>query len=348
MIWLKKTHVIWVFALIGLLLDSCIKDEYDLNKLSTQGQITQTLKLPAAKGTLTLLNAVKPREDTLIFNEDGTIKLAFRKDSLFSLDVQDIVTIPDLAPHTNTHQVGALFMEDFTYNGGFTLDDVSQNLDPATRAALVAGDQNNAPFPAVPTQDAGTYILPRFSNFVQVNVSSGVIEITITNNFPVPISFDLGLKNQSDNSPVGGDFVFKDIPAGGSQTEQIDISGTTISNNLAFDLKSFSSPGSAGNNVFIDLTDNLGIILSSRNVRVISGTAVLPDQIIYADSDIVDVNPDPGIEITYIEMASGDIDYTITSGFGEGVTLRIILPTAKIGADTVQYFIPLSDRKSVV
>jgi len=338
----KKTFSLWILFLMVFLLNSCIQEEYDFNKFSTQGRITQAYKLPVAKGSLTLANAVKPREDTLIFNDDGTIKLAFRNDSMFSLKVQDVVTIPDMALQTNTQQVGPLLMQDFTYNGSLSLDDISQNLDPATRSALVALDQTNAPFPAIPAQSAGTFNIPTFSNFTQVNIFTGIISITITNNLPVPVSFSMGLKNQSDNSPVGGDFVFTDIPAGGSQTRTVDISGTVISNNLSYDLKNFSSPGSGGNDVFIDLTDNLNIAFSSQNVRVSGGTAVLPDQLIYADTDFVDVTPDPGIEITYVEMESGDIDYTISSGFGEGVELRVVLPTAKTGSDTVKYFIPLS------
>lgn len=335
----------FLFSLLffgAMFLTSCMKEEYDFNKFSKQASISPSFKLPVAFGTLTLSNAVKPREDTLIFNDDGTIKLIFRKDSLFSLDVQDVVTIPDPAPQSNTRQVGPLLMPDLQYPGGLTLDEVSQNLAPAIRSYLVANSGSSTTFPAIPAQSAGTYNLPVFSNFTQVVVSTGSISITFTNNFPVQVSFNLGLKNQSDNSPVGGDFVFSNVPAGGNQTQTVDISGVSVSNQLAFDLKNFSSPGSGGNNVSINLNDSLKLFIASQNVRVLSGTTVLPDQFIYADTDQVDVDPDPGIEITYVEIATGQVDYTVSSGFGEGVVLRVVLPTASLNGDTLRYNIPLA------
>ncbi len=337
-------YLIRFFLLAGAIIlnFSCVKEEIDFNKLSTQARITPRFVVPIASGSLTLANAIKEKEDTLVFNDDGTIKLIFSKDSVFEFDVSEIVTIPDPSPESNTLQLGPLRIDDLNYSGNLSLGSIANNLDNATRDAIIALDGTTAVFPPIPTQNAGTYNMTSFTNITQVTVQSGTINISVTNNLPVPVSFDIGLKNNSDSSPVGGDFIFTNIAPGTTQTQTVDVSGVIITNTLDFDLKNLTSPGSTPGTVPVDLNDDLVIALSSTDILVSGGTAILPNQIFYSNTNFIDINPDPGIEITTVEIRSGEIDYTISSGFSEGVVFNFILPSARKNGDTLKYNIPLS------
>ncbi len=348
MVFKNKFKPFLIFAAILFIVTSCVKEEYDFQKYSSKARINSKLVLPVAKGSLTIENAVKPKEDTLVFNDDGTIKLIFKNDSLFSYDVSEIIEIPDPGPKSKSINVGVLFIDDFTYSGTLSLDDISQNLDPVIRDTLIARDGKTTEFPAIPEQDAGTYNITPFPNFTQVVVSIGTISITITNHFPVEVSFSIGLKNSADNSPVGTDFAFSNVSPGESQTRTVDISGNSLTNSFIFDIKRFSSPGSAPNDVPVNLSDNIDIFLTSNNVRVSSGTAILPNQVFYSDTDLVDINPDPGVEVTNVEIETGDIEYTISSGFGEIIIFHFVLSSALRGDDTLKYNVPLSGNETRV
>ena len=335
----KSFHLAWVFAGIILIISSCVKEEYDFNTLSKDASLSPKFVFPAITGFLTLGDSFEPKEDTLVVEDDGTIKLIYRQDSLFSYNVTDVIEIPDQLPQSKAAVLGSVRIDDFSYNGSLTLDVISLNFDSATRDTLVARDQKNTIFPVIPPPNNGNFNMTSFTNFTQVIVDSGKISIEITNQLPVEVSFILRLRN-SDNSQVGSDFVYSGISSMGNQTKTVDVSGN-LTNNLNFDIIDFTSPGSSGN-VDVDLTDLILISLNSQNMVVSSGTAILPDQVFFIETDTIDTDVDPGTEVTYVEMATGDIDYNMTSNFNEYVRMNLILPTGELNNDTLKYVIPVS------
>lgn len=335
----KSFHLVWVFAGIFLFISSCVKEEYDFNTLSKEISLSPSFVLPAITGFLTLGDIFEPKEDTIVVNPDGTIKLIYRHDSLFSYSVTDIIDIPDQTPQLKTAVLGSVHIDDFAYNGPLSLNLISLNFDAGTRSTLVARDGTNDIFPVIPAPNTGSFNMTPFTNFTQVMVDSGKISIDITNQLPVEVSFILQLRN-SDNSQLGSDFVFTAIPSLGNQTQTSEVSGN-LTNALNFDIVDFTSPGSSGN-VDVDLTDLILISLNSQNIVVSSGTAILPDQVFFIETDTIDLDIDPGTEATYVEMASGDIDYNLTSGFNDAVRVNLILPTGELNNDTLKYVIPVS------
>lgn len=335
----KSFHLAWVLAGIVLIISSCVKEEYDFNTLSKEISLSPKFVLPALTGSLTLGDSFEPKEDTIVVNPDGTIKLMYRQDSLFTYSVTDIIDMPDQTPHSKTATLGSVYIDDFSYDGSLTLNVISLNFDAGTRSTLLARDGTNDIFPPVPPPNTGNFNMTPFSNFTQVMVDSGKISIGVTNQLPVEVSFTLILRNTSDNSQVGTAFVYTAVPSMGSQTQIVDVSGN-LTNDLNFDIVDFTSPGSSGN-VDVDLTDLILISLSSQNMVVSSGTAILPDQVFFIETDTIDTDVDPGTEITYVEMASGDIDYNITSGFNENIQVNLILPTGELNEDTLKYAIPV-------
>ncbi len=246
----KSFHLAWVLAGIVLIISSCVKDEYDFNTLSKEISLSPKFILPALTGSLTLGDSFEPKEDTIVVNPDGTIKLMYKQDSLFTYSITDIVDIPDQTPQSKTATLGSVYIDDFSYDGSLTLNLISLNFDAGTRSTLLTRDGSSDIFPSIPPPNTGNFNIPPFSNFTQVMVDSGKISIGVTNQLPVEVSFTLILRNASDNSQVGTAFIYNAIPSMGSQTQIVDVSGN-LTNDLNFDIVDFTSPGSSVNVVFL-------------------------------------------------------------------------------------------------
>ncbi|NOY38410.1 MAG: hypothetical protein GXO83_12665 [Chlorobi bacterium] len=335
-----------ILILLFLLPQGCIKDKYDFNKLSTRAQIQPSWVFPVMKGSLQMGNLVKPN-DTIVFEDNNAIKVVFREDSIFTFRAAEVLDIPDQALETVRFPLGAYRLEDFFYNGDITLDQMAQNFDPALYSLLQTRDGTNAIFPPIPDQPGGSYSLTPFPNFTQVTFSSGIISLTVGNNLPVDLSsLTLRLKRTSDGTTVGNDFVYGGIAAGTSKTQTMDLAGLTVPNDLTLEIVTIGSPGSTPNTVLINLADGLSISLASSDIMVASGNAVIPDQVFFADTDIFNLNVDT-VQLTFLAIHSGEIEYTITSPFSENLVLHLTLPTGRKNNDTLRYDIQVTKKKSL-
>ena len=120
---------------IFLLINSCVKETYDMDKLSTQGAVNIGVSVPVVNGSLTLRDAIEST-DTLQFLGDNSIKIVFEEDSLFTFDVSDILDIPAQDEQNKIFKVEALKIDDFTGGGSISLDDISSGFPPILRSAL--------------------------------------------------------------------------------------------------------------------------------------------------------------------------------------------------------------------
>ena len=339
---MKRKIIYTGLGIISLfvLINSCVKETYDMDKLSTQGAVKMGVSVPVVKGSLTLGDAIES-DDTLRFLEDNSISIVFKEDSLITFDVSDILEIPAQDEQNKIFKVGALKLDDFTGGGSISLDEISAGFPPALRAALVALDGGTGIFPAIPSLPGDSITIGSFGNFAQVEFGSGTVTVTITNNLPVEISLVVALKNASDNSQIGSNLSFDNIPAGGTANSQIDLTGETVTSSLIAELVSISSPGSAPNTVPVNMSDEITISVATSNLTVVRGQAFLPEQLFLSIADTIQFNLDNEVEITFIELITANIDYTMTSHLAENIEVVITLPTSLSGTDTTRFVIPL-------
>ena len=323
-----------------ILINSCIKETYDLDELSTQATVDVGFSIPVLKGSLTLGNAIESN-DTLQFLADNSIKIVFDQDSLFTFDVSEILEIPIQQQQNKTFLLGGLNLDDFLGTGALSLNDMSAGFNPALQAVLQALDGTTAIFPAIPSSPGMETNISPFPNFAQVEFGSGTIVMTITNNLPVPIDLLIIAKNASDGSLVGDPFTFTNVLPGATETSTTDLTGVIATSTIIAQLISISTDGSSPNAVPIDLDDEIEITVESINVTVVRGQAILPDQMFVSDADTIQVTLDNNEEITLIEMNTANIDYTLNSGLAENAQVVITLPTSKINNDTTRFTISL-------
>ena len=82
----KLSHII--FMLMFLLITGCIKETYDMNKLSSKVHLSPTFAVSAVKGGFKLSDLVESG-DTLVFDKNNLIKIVLRQDSIFDLTIWD-------------------------------------------------------------------------------------------------------------------------------------------------------------------------------------------------------------------------------------------------------------------
>lgn len=342
---IKRLSAIWI--VVVLLAFGCVKETYDMEKLSHQAELSPTMVIPAFKGSALLSDAVK-QSDTVIYDSDKFVRLVFRKDSAINMDLQDYINVNDLVTFSDSYTIGEIVISPFQGTMGFTLDEVSRNFNSALRNQLLSlDDGSNHPFPAFPSVNLGSKTFTAFPNFQNAVFSSGFLDISIKNNFTAPLS---GLQINLSNSY--GAFATVTLPAvnpGETQTTSIDLSGKTLTNTLTSSVTLSGSPGNASP-VLIDLDQsNISFTAKGRNLKVTSGRVIVPAQVVSQPGsvDIVSFDPGNGIELERMHIISGTLSWEAAYNGTLNASVNIALPTALRNGTKVTETINVNQMHSV-
>lgn len=132
-----------------------------------------------------------------------------------------------------------------------------------------------APFPAVSETNVGTYSGGSLGSFTSATFSGGTMDLSLTNDWPVPLSMSIDLVDTVTNNTILS-FSFSNVSAnGGSNTQSASLSGKTIPNTTGLKINSVSSSGSS-TDVTIDMSDDITLGLSTSNLAVSSFIAPFP------------------------------------------------------------------------
>ncbi|MCK4346076.1 MAG: hypothetical protein KAX05_12390, partial [Bacteroidales bacterium] len=312
-----------------------------MDKLSTEMELNPAIALKIAQGTLdfrNLLDSLSSDLDSLQelnILQDNSLVFVFREDSLMSFEVSDIIEIPETFPESGPESmnftIGALDIDDFFVSKSVSLGDMSQSFDAATRTLLESFDGTTNIFPPFGPFAGGEYTPDPIQSYGSVKFSSGTLGLTVTNNWPVEIT-TLSITLKDGNNSIVGILDYGPIAEnGGRETRNIDLADRgPFSNQFRAEITSISTVGSTPDSVDILLSDKLVLDIFSENVKISSGTAILPDQVFSYDSSMVDFDLDGPEKIYKIILETGRIDYTVTSNIQEEIRLKIILPATKV------------------
>jgi hypothetical protein len=323
---------------------SCIKETLDIDSLSTEIELNPAIALKIAEGTLdfsNFLDSLKSDMDSLQdlkILQDNSLVFVFREDSLLSFEVSDIVEIPEEfpedGPESQNFTIGALDIDDFSASKSVSLGEIVQN-DAATQAIFAPLDGTNSVFPPFGPISGGEYTADPFPNYASLTFSSGTVFLTITNNLPVEI-ITLSITLKEGNDSIIGVLDYGPITAnGGSYTRNVDLTDRgPFTNQFRAEITNIRTAGSSGP-VDISLSDELILDIFSQNVKISSGTTILPDQIFSYDSSMLDFDLDGAEKIHKIIFNTGQVNYTVTSNIEEDILIRITLPATKVNGDTL-------------
>ncbi len=135
----------------------------------------------------------------------------------------------------------------------------------------------NAPFPAVNQTNLGTFSGGNLGNFTNVTLSNGALELSITNDWPVPLSMDIEIVDTLSPSVPILSYNFNNVNGGGGfDSQSKSLSGITLPSTMGFRITSVSSPGSGSNSVAIDVQDQITFGINGTNLEASSLNAPFP------------------------------------------------------------------------
>ena len=85
-----KKLLLPVFITAILAGGGCVKETYDMKKLSKRAHLSPTFAVSAVKGEITLGDIIKPN-DTVVFGQDKFVKIVFRIDSVLDFVMADFI-----------------------------------------------------------------------------------------------------------------------------------------------------------------------------------------------------------------------------------------------------------------
>lgn len=323
-------RIIVLVSGIFFLLYGCVKDTYNMDKLSEKTQISPDLAAAAVSGRVTFSELVK-QSDTVIYDNDKFARLLFREDSVINLALKDIYNLENMVAYNHDYVLGELSIASFQSSVSYTLDEISRSLSSTIRNELVAHDGGSWPYPSFGSSPvvlgSKQYV---FANFAQATFSSGTIDIIVTNNLPVPLSgLTVNLTRATDNVSVFGSIAIPSVPASQSKIVTLGLAGKSLSNALNASVSLTQNTGSASN-VLISLSNsNVQVKVAGNNLKVSSGRVILPTQSVAANDtrDTLTLDPGTGIELERIKINSGTMTYKLSTTLNLGGSLNITLPS---------------------
>ena len=261
---------------------SCMEE--DINKISDTVQLDADIAIPLIQSTTTLGDLL-PENENLNIEEDGYIKIAFREESIATIESDSLLQIEDQTPTQNNFEVGAISLSDINHQQKILLTELVENLDDPSIAQVIddafeyaANNNNKAPFPDIDRQSGGSYYQTASDQFRNITMSEGNLSIEVVNNFGVSIDYiELKLKNNDTNNQSQiGQFIFEDLSPNSSQSSSISLVNKQMYNNLSFEVVAVEIKGT-GPNIFdvtthVDMkpTDDIIINVSGTNITVTS------------------------------------------------------------------------------
>lgn len=322
------SRLLFFTGILLFVFQSCVKDNFDLDKLSDQVEMKPSFSLALAKGSLTIADLIEPDDSLIFFDPDNSIRLVSREDSIFSVEMSEFVEIPEQATTTKILNYEPVSIDDFDVTSSITLGDIVEELNEPEKSILESYENSSEVFPGIPPQNAGSYFFEGLPDIDWVEFSEGDLIIQVVNNLPVLLSsLEITVYNETDNSVVGS-FSFSNVDSGEMASQTIDMSGIILHDQLRIEITEISSPGSS-EEVYIDFSDNIQITAVGENVKVLRGRAVLPHYVVDSSEELYELEVDGDERITVLELAEAGIGYHIEGEMFDGVFIELVLPETK-------------------
>lgn len=336
-----KKLLILILTLSALLVIGCVKETYDMNKLSGKGHFSPTFAFAAVKGDVTFSDLVKSG-DTIVFDENKFVKVIFRKDSVINLRLKDFFDLDDMVSFSQSYQLGVLSLGSFQGTLSVSLNQITQKMSIPLRDAIRALDDGVAHiFPPFPSVNPGERTFSAFPNFDNAVFQSGYLDISVTNNLTTPLSgIDIDLLNSVGRTAIGT-LTIPPVEPGQTSTASVDLTDKRLTNSL---IAAIVLSGSSGTStpVIISLNNsNIIVTARGRDLKVKSGRIILPQQKITTldNKDTVSFDPGFGIELDEINIADGDLTYHFQSGTALALSMSLTLPSVSRGGSIVTHTI---------
>src|SRR6056300_1475822 len=314
----KFLRAVLVTASLGFF--SCQSDVVDPTNVDIIAE--PAIALPLGNVNLTLEHLLAP-DDSLIYNDNATYKVVVAQDSVFGINVNDLISIPAQSPSSSAISMGTIAVDNVTMSQSIALGAIASD---AGLTSITAAHGSNAPFPSLNETNIGTYGSGGFGSFSSASFSSGTLSLELTNNWPVPVSLNVDLVNTNTGSTIVS-YALNNVSAnGGTALNSQSLINKTLPSSIGFKITSLTSSGSGTSLVGIDTTDNLILDISSAGLEVYNAVTQISTQDISSDTQYVDLGTGGNEELRELMLATASFDYEFTSSLAEDLELTLNFP----------------------
>ena len=354
--WAVKKHF---FIFLAILLFGCTLDSPDQDKLPVW---STTIEIPIIQTRIDLDTFL---EDSLISVNEDSIYVFNKTVEIDSVEVGDQLKI-DPIEKSFVQYASAVTVDssNTTFTIGYDsvgLDDITELID--AKIGLVELDNIGAeetdpisfsdimPAALVANIDAAitagggssdvvvdtVALVPQqksisFDSFSSADISSGNIDVTITNNLFIPLGAPIyvDVKN-SIGTPIFQLVWNTEIAPDSSSTITQDVSGMTLPGNMLVEV-SGTSNGSQGDTVTVttgDLSSTFTIELAARDFQVTQAIAVVPAQSISDTSSIELASSETVVEEAV--MSNGNLNIIVTNNLPLTGNVQLVIPSLYFG-----------------
>ena len=304
----------------GMALSSCQSDVVDPTNIDITAD--PIIALPLGEIGLTMDHLLIP-DSSLIFDDNTVYKVIVAQDSVFGIDVNDLISIPAQSPSSSSISMGTVAVSNVSLTQDIALGAVASD---AGLTAISSAHGSNAPFPQLNESNVGTYGGSGFGTFTSASFSNGTLTLGLTNDWPVPVSIGIDLVNPSTGATILT-YAMNNVAAnGGTGSDTESLVNITLPNSIGFKITSLTSPGSGTNLVAIDTTDNLELAISSANLEVYNAITQISTQDISSDTQYVDLSTGGSEELRELMFSTASFDYEFVSTLAENLALNLNFP----------------------
>jgi len=328
---MNRNTVYTVIFLSVWILSGCIKETYDLNRLSEEVQISPGFAFPVASGDLTFADILKSN-DTVRYESDNFVKIVIKRDSVVFLKLEDYYDFSKLVSYKKGFELGEIGINDFQISTTLKLNDIIQFFSPSLRQQFIDLDDGQPhDFPSFPITNIGERSFPVITSFENVLFGSGTLQISVTNNLTAPLKdIKIRLYSNPGHILIGSEkTIAGPISPGATGTAVIDLTGAAITNSIVAAIVLTGSDGAQ--NVIIDLDHTVVFTVNAFNLKIKAGRAIIKDQTLDfdEDADTIDVDLGEDIEIENAKIKKGTLHYRVTSKTNLTGSVSFTLPTSK-------------------
>lgn len=334
-------------------MNSCNLDSLDFSKLSDEVNLNPQLVAPVAKANITvwdLMQSVnKDNKDLISKDANGLVKIIYKKNDLFKYNVRNLISFPvQQSFSSGDKQLGEV-------QPGIV--SISRNITLADLGALAGGGPINVavfqgmtvPIPAYSFNGPTfPYKIDQITDFTNVTLSKGSLEISFENKLKIPVSLTGYLYDLGFSRKIKDDLVFNNIAPNSVLKLTFNMAGVQLSNNIEFRLASFSTPGSV-TPILIDKDDYVKLSADLKNASVAKGNLKVSTQTVPGSSGIVSfVFPEPDLKAYASVLKKGTISVKISNTSKVNGSINLNLPEFKKNGIPISASVPLSGSAVII
>jgi hypothetical protein len=305
----------------SLYLASCQTDTVGIDGVDIIAE--PVIAIPIGDINLNLDHLLVP-DDSLIFDDNMDYKLVVAQDSVFSLSVDDLISLPAQSPATSSISLGTIGVNNVSMSTDISLGTVATD---AGLTGINSAHGSNAPFPPIDQSDVGTYGGGGFGTFTSASFSNGSMTLMLTNDWPAEVSMSVDLVNTTTSNTILSFTLSNASANGGTASDTESLIGKSLPNNIGFKITSLSSPGTPPQtSVAIDTADALSLDISTADLEVYTALTALTTQDISTDTQYVDLSTGGSEELRELMFNTASFDYEFTSTLPEDLELGIGFP----------------------